>query len=393
MLDLVTPPLSLYIHTPYCVQKCPYCDFNSHRLRGELPEDEYIDALCAEWDLRHPLIGDRPIHSIFIGGGTPSLFSPAAYERLFKHIQNKNDGIEITLEANPGASDEARFAGYRHLGINRLSLGVQSFSNSALKILGRIHDADAAHRAIEALKRAGFTRFNIDLMYGLSDQTPEQAIHDLSTALSHQPPHLSWYQLTLEPNTAFHHTPPPLPDEDELFAIQEAGLNFLDQQGYQRYEISAFCLANQPERHQSQHNLNYWQFGDYLGLGAGAHSKLTLKDQLYRFENPKHPRFYMENIKKLKNTNELTNKMTPISKEARAFEFMLNHLRLLQDLDFNLFEERTGLIRTVLYPSLREAESQGFLDWDEHHLRLTAHGVNFLNDVMGMFLGSVNTSS
>jgi oxygen-independent coproporphyrinogen-3 oxidase len=387
MPDLVTPPLSLYIHTPYCVQKCPYCDFNSHRLRGDLPENEYIDALCAEWDLRKTLIGDRPIHSIFIGGGTPSLFSPAAYERLFKHIQKRqafdtqDDKIEITLEANPGASDEARFACYRALGINRLSLGVQSFSNSALKLLGRIHDADAAHRAIDALKRAGFTRFNLDLMYGLSEQEPTQALEDLKTALSHQPPHLSWYQLTLEPNTAYHHSPPPLPDDDELFSIQEAGLDFLQKQAYHRYEISAFCLADQVEKHKSQHNLNYWQFGDYLGLGAGAHSKLTLteagQNKIYRFQNQKHPRLYQDN---------LTPGMSPVLELSRAFEFMLNHLRLLQDLDLHLFEERTGLRRSVIYPNLREAESQGFLNWDENHIKLTAHGVNFLNDVIGLFL-------
>ncbi len=286
-------PLSLYIHIPWCVRKCPYCDFNSHALLEDLPERDYIVRLL--WDLqnhkRHWL--NRPIHSIFIGGGTPSLFSFHGYRQLFSALRNElniSDNIEITLEANPGASEQQRFQGFREAGINRLSLGVQSWQPQKLLKLGRIHDDKQAAAAVDMAKAAGFTNFNIDIMYGLPEQTIEEALCDLQTTLAHQPTHISWYQLTLEPHTYFHRFPPQLPGDETQWQMQEQGRQILQSAGFVQYEVSAYCR----DQHYSCHNLNYWQFGDYIGIGAGAHSKITHEDgSVERYWKIKNPRDYL----------------------------------------------------------------------------------------------------
>ncbi len=287
---LQLPPLSLYVHVPWCVRKCPYCDFNSHQKTGELPEAEYVDALVADALADLPGVQGRALQSIFIGGGTPSLFSAQAYERLFTELQRHigfAPDIEITLEANPGTAERARFADYRRAGINRLSIGIQSFDPHQLQQLGRIHDDADAHKAIDFARAAGFDNVNLDLMYGLQDQTPAGALADLRAALEHAPTHLSWYQLTIEPNTELFKRPPPLPEEDTLIDIQEAGLALLGTHGFERYEISAFA---QPGR-QARHNLKYWRFGDYLGIGAGAHGKLSwpARDESLRTRKKRQP--------------------------------------------------------------------------------------------------------
>src|SRR3990167_5961302 len=292
-------PLSLYVHVPWCVQKCPYCDFNSHAVKEELPETAYIAELCKELTQKIPLIEDRPIQSLFIGGGTPSLFSAKSYARLFDFLKQHATLLpdaEITLEANPGTAEQQRFLDYRAVGINRLSIGIQSLQNDKLKALGRIHDGSQAQKAIEMAFTAGFTNFNVDLMFGLPNQTIEDAQQDLTSVIALKPPHLSWYQLTLEPNTLFHKFPPKLPDDDYLWQMQNEGIAQLAQHGYQRYEVSAYCQTG----HESRHNLNYWLFGDYLGIGAGAHSKITHKDQtISRHSNIKHPKLYAQSIDKI----------------------------------------------------------------------------------------------
>lgn len=379
MINPLSIPLSLYIHTPWCVQKCPYCDFNSHALREQLPEEAYITALCQEFEHKLALIPDRPIHSIFIGGGTPSLFSAEAYARLFEYLQARVSfapEIEITLEANPGASEQARFRAYRDLGINRLSLGIQSFDSQQLRALGRIHDSDQAHRAIEMARAAGFTRFNLDLMFGLPQQSSEAALDDLRQACLYQPPHLSWYQLTLEPNTYFHKYPPRLPDDDALCEMQQAGIAYLKEQGLERYEISAFARHEEVARH----NVNYWLFGDYLGLGAGAHGKITCADgQIIRQQNHKHPTRYLSEPLSLCTQETLASSALP-------FEFMLNHLRLWRPLPLALFEQRTGVSREVLRKPLAQAQQRGLLTCDDETLNLTTLGYDFLNDVISLFL-------
>ncbi len=372
-------PLSLYIHIPWCIKKCPYCDFNSHAATGELPEKAYIDQLLIDLQSQFHLVHDRPIHSIFIGGGTPSLFSPEAYELLLSQLRNELDipsDIEITLEANPGTTEASRFKGYFDVGINRISLGVQSFQNSKLKVLGRIHDNDQAKKAFLEARRAGFQTINIDLMFGLPNQTMDDALFDLQSAIDLAPNHLSWYQLTLEPNTFFHRFPPVLPSDDERFEIQQAGQKLLVNNGFPQYEISAYGFQ------KAKHNLNYWLFGDYLGIGAGAHAKLTdfSKGNIIRRWNTKHPKQYLSAHRE----NLFESKI--IEQEELPLEFMMNALRLRQPISIELFEGRTGLKFNVIEKEIQKAVDLNLLMVDKSDFQVTEKGYLFLNDLLEIFL-------
>ncbi len=376
------PPISLYIHIPWCIKKCPYCDFNSHAQKGEIPEKAYIDQLIVDLKTQLLYLQNRPIHSIFIGGGTPSLFSPAAYAQLFKALRaylSISDEIEITLEANPGAIDAEKFKGYFDAGINRLSIGVQSFQNTQLKKLGRIHESDQARDAVLLARQAGFKRINIDLMFGLPDQSIDDALFDLTEATTLQPTHISWYQLTIEPNTFFHRFPPTLPDDDIRFEIQKAGQDFLAKSCFKQYEISAYAIS---PKEQSQHNLNYWLFGDYFGIGAGAHAKLTnLKNsQMIRRSNKKHPTQYLQATE----NNLFEEKI--ISQSELPLEFMMNILRLNQAIPVELFTSRTGLNLNVIQKQLDQAEKLNLLFIKNNAFNLTQRGRLFLNDVLELFL-------
>jgi putative oxygen-independent coproporphyrinogen III oxidase len=378
-----TIPLSLYIHLPWCVRKCPYCDFNSHQAPDSLPEELYINALIKDFEAHLPTIWGRRLISIFFGGGTPSLFSAQGIERILLEINSRfrfGADIEITLEANPGTLDETRFKGFRTAGVNRLSLGIQSLQDDKLKALGRIHNRDYALRAIDMAKRVGFDNFNVDLMHGLPDQSIDDALADLEDALSWQPPHLSWYQLTIEPNTLFHHKPPVLPPEEHLFDIQEQGKLLLESKGFSQYEVSAYSQRDR----QCVHNLNYWEFGDYLGIGAGAHSKLTNieKQTITRHWQVKNPRDYLDPAKPFIAETKV------ISDDDVVFEFMMNALRLNQGVPLAIFTERTGLSAAVLEPILMQARGKGLLIADSQRLCATELGQRFLNDVVGMFLNS-----
>lgn len=374
-------PLSLYIHIPWCIRKCPYCDFNSHKSPDILPEQQYVDALIL--DLEHDLtrFPGRTLSSIFIGGGTPSLFSAPAYEALFNAIKPRlpfaND-IEITLEANPGTVEQQRFNDYRALGINRLSLGIQSFNPVHLKALGRIHDDQQAHRAIDAARTAGFDNINIDIMHGLPNQTPEEGLNDLRTAINHQPEHLSWYQLTIEPNTVFYKTQPTLPNDDDAGHLEEEGFALLESHQYARYEISAFCKQDKP----AKHNLNYWLFGDYYGIGAGAHGKLTSIDgtQIHRTRKYKQPHDYLNPDKSFLAASE------QLSHNDLVFEFMLNATRLQQPIANTLFAERTGLSFETLLPGLLQAQNKGLITLSSTHWQITSFGRRYTNDLQGLFL-------
>ena len=394
---LSLPPLSLYIHVPWCVRKCPYCDFNSHEHDGggELPEDDYISALLD--DLQHdlPYVQKREIHSIFIGGGTPSLLSANAYDRLLNSLQKSltfSSDVEITLEANPGTAEREKFADYHAAGINRLSLGIQSFDAQQLKNLGRIHDHHDAERAIDFARQAGFRRLNLDLMYGLQEQTPAAALDDLHKAISFTPEHLSWYQLTIEPNTAFFKHTPALPAEDTLIDIQDAGLALLHEQGYQRYEVSAFARAGEASRH----NLNYWRFGDYLGIGAGAHAKLTEphKHRILRLRKRKQPAHYLQAAKNSlaqANSNLLVRypylaDASPIEAEDLPVEFLLNALRLREGFTVSQFEKLTGLPFSRHSKQVDSLQHQGLLTVDGERITTTERGYQFLNSVLEAFL-------
>ena len=369
-------PLSLYIHIPWCVQKCPYCDFNSHTAPAQLDELGYNRALLADLQQDHPLVTGRELVSIFIGGGTPSLYSASALGQLLEQIQHVipfSSTIEMTLEANPGTVEAQHFQDYRAIGINRLSLGIQSVDEDKLKALGRIHGRAEALAAIRRAQQAGFTNINLDLMYGLPQQTPQQALQDLTELLQYQTSHLSWYQLTLEPNTAFYRQPPPLPDEDSLADMMQAGLALLAEQGYQQYEISAHSQAG----YACQHNLNYWQFGDYLGIGAGAHSKLTLADgRIIRRSKQRHPNRYL--ACPLSQERTLTSADLPL-------EFMLNALRLNAGVPLHFFSARTGLPLQILKKPIQQAVQQGLLHPSTTQLQPTAHGQLFLNDLLALF--------
>lgn len=373
-------PTSLYIHIPWCVKKCPYCDFNSHAAKDQLPELEYVNALIRDLENDLPLIWGRKIQTIFIGGGTPSLFSSDAIEQLMQQLHARlafSPTIEITMEANPGTVEQQRFNHYRALGINRLSLGIQSFQDDKLKLLGRIHDSNEAHLAIATAKSAGFDNFNIDLMFGLPTQTLSDALYDLEQAISHRPTHLSWYQLTIEPNTQFFQFPPTLPMDDHIFDIQLAGQKLLAAQGYEQYEISAYSQV----KHQSQHNRNYWVFGDYLGIGAGAHSKITdpATGVVTRHWKIKHPKQYLATSTFIAGQQALTTEELPL-------EFMMNALRLNEKIAIKLFEERTGLPITALKKQLDQAQSKQLLIWADDFIQTTPQGRLYLNDLLALFM-------
>lgn len=374
-------PLSLYIHIPWCIKKCPYCDFNSHKSPENLPEIEYVNALVSDLKIDLERFPHERIDSIFIGGGTPSLFSAAAFDILFnqlrKYLQFADD-IEITLEANPGTIEQQRFTDYRALGINRLSLGIQSFNATHLKALGRIHDDKQAHRAIDSARQAGFDNINLDIMHGLPNQSIKEGLNDLIAALAHEPEHLSWYQLTIEPNTVFYKRPPTLPTEDHLEGLEQEGLALLDAKELNRYEISAFCKPHKPARH----NLNYWLFGDYFGIGAGAHGKLTSenKNQIIRTRKQRQPADYLNTNKPFLAADEL------VKKEDLIFEFMLNATRLEQAIPHTLFTERTGLTSERFAIKLHHAEAKGLLRINDTHWQVTPFGRQFTNDLIGIFL-------
>lgn len=374
----VRPPLSLYIHVPWCVRKCPYCDFNSHAFTGTIPESAYLQALLEDLDQDLAFATDRPIETVFIGGGTPSLMSGDFYDRLFRELRARlafATNAEITLEANPGTLEAGRFDAFRAAGINRLSIGVQSFNPDHLKTLGRIHDADAAHRAIRAARRAGFDNFNIDLMHGLPGQTPGQALEDIQTALDYKPPHLSWYQLTLESNTEFYSRPPELPDDDHLWDIYRRGSDYLHQHGYEDYEVSAWSLQGRASRH----NLNYWTFGDYLALGAGAHGKISLVDGgIRRYWKTRQPDAYLNRI------GSRTAGSDAIAVDDLPLEFLMNALRLKEGVDESLFSERTGLPLTTVGVKLEQLRNEKLLVSDR--LQATDLGQRYLNSLLERFL-------
>lgn len=374
-----TIPLSLYIHLPWCIKKCPYCDFNSHALKNNLPEDEYVDVLIADLKLDLKKLEPRPIQTIFFGGGTPSLFSAKALDRLLNAIAKECQlaaDIEITLEANPGTVEQEKFNGFRTAGINRLSIGIQSFNPEKLKILGRIHDDNEAIKAAATAHQAGFDNFNLDLMFGLPSQTITQALDDLKMALSLKPTHLSWYQLTLEPNTLFYQKPPLLPGNDLIWEMQQQGQALLAENGFNQYEISAY---SQHER-ECRHNLNYWQFGDYLGMGAGAHGKITTDEKTTRTLKNKHPKDYLDVSKPFLIEEKI------ITEKDLPFEFMMNALRLNQKIPFSLFTERTGLSIDSIQPQLKQAKEKGLLHIEQQHLQTTDFGRRFLNDLLQIFL-------
>lgn len=378
--SFLLPPLALYIHIPWCVRKCPYCDFNSHAAGPTLPEEEYVDALLADLDADLQHVHGRPLTSIFFGGGTPSLFSDRALGRLLEGVERRiafAPDIEITLEANPGTFEQAKFKGYRSLGINRLSIGVQSFQEAKLKALGRIHNGDEAIRAADMARAAGFDNFNLDLMHGLPEQSIEDALFDLRTAISQGPTHLSWYQLTMEPNTVFWSQPPELPEDDLLWDIQEAGQALLAAEGYAQYEVSAYA---QPGK-QARHNLNYWTFGDFLGIGAGAHAKLsTPAGRIQRTWKTRLPKDYLDPAKAFQAGERL------LAADELPFEFLMNVLRLSEGAPAELFSQRAGLPLQQLEQARREAERQGLLQADETRLVATAKGQLFLNDLLQQFL-------
>lgn len=373
------PPLSLYIHIPWCVRKCPYCDFNSHETKDALPEDKYVAALLDDIQLALPGIWGRRVHSVFFGGGTPSLFSAAAIDRILSGARSLlafEPFAEITLEANPGTFEIERFRAYHAAGINRLSLGVQSFNDVALNSIGRIHDANEARAAVESAVQL-FDRVNLDLMYGLPGQSVAQALDDFDIALASGAGHVSAYNLTIEPNTRFAAAPPTLPDNDVCDAMQTAIDERLSANGFARYEISAYAKPQQ----RCRHNLNYWRFGDYLGVGAGAHSKLSLPDAIQRHALCKHPRDYLERTPAERLEAERT-----LDPDERVFEFMLNALRLIEGASFDLFERTTGVARPRILPLLDAAEARGLIERDHNSFRASELGLRHHNALLQMFL-------
>ncbi|MDD1791924.1 radical SAM family heme chaperone HemW [Enterovibrio sp. ZSDZ42] len=376
-------PLSLYVHIPWCVQKCPYCDFNSHTLKGEIPEQDYISALLD--DLKQDLarfegLSGRHLHSIFIGGGTPSLMSPAEISRLLVGIDAQipfKNGIEITMEANPGTVEADKFIAYRSVGVNRISIGVQSFDDAKLKRLGRIHGSGEAKRAATLAHEAGLNSFNLDLMHGLPDQTLQSALSDLKQAIELNPPHLSWYQLTIEPNTQYYSKPPTLPDDDDLWDIFEQGHQLLTDAGYVQYETSGYSKPS----YQCQHNLNYWRFGDYLGIGCGAHGKITTPSgTVQRTVKVKHPRGYLDPEK------EYLSELHIVEADEMPFEFFMNRFRLVEACPKADFSARTGLTLDVIAEPIANAVAQGLLSETDTHWQVTAKGRLFLNDLLSAFI-------
>jgi putative oxygen-independent coproporphyrinogen III oxidase len=391
-MELLNPsviPLSLYIHFPWCIRKCPYCDFNSHELKGEIDERRYLDTLKADLlddlsnhALKNPNPGkNRNLDSIFLGGGTPSLFSASAMAELITFVKVNIEAapdLEVTLEANPGALEHSKFESYLDAGINRLSLGVQSFNDASLKQLGRIHNADNAREAIGQAQSAGFTNMNLDIMYGLPNQTIEQLKNETDEAINFDSSHLSFYQLTLEPNTLFHKHPPTLPDDDSVMEMQEFLTSRLMQSGFERYEVSAY---SQPGR-QCRHNLNYWNFGDYLGIGAGAHSKLTTESGIVRNWKAKLPRAYMSRL----DNDNLRSNITHVDRQSRLFEFMLNALRLRKGFHLDSFESRTGLDRNVAIAALEKSTDQGLISMNGETVSCTDRGYLFIDEILQQLL-------
>jgi len=377
------PPLSLYVHFPWCVQKCPYCDFNSHAVKQAIPEKEYIDALLEDLEQELPAIWGRSITSIFIGGGTPSLMSVSAMDHLLSGIRARLpflSDIEVTMEANPGTVEADKFKGFFDAGINRISIGVQSFNNEFLKVLGRIHHAEEAKSAFEIARNAGFNNINIDLMYALPNQSVSQALSDLEIATNLKPEHLSWYQLTLEPNTHFHHSPPEKMAGDDLLAdISEQGLQFLDHRNYQRYEVSAFNLSGD---YPSWHNTNYWQFGDYIGIGAGAHGKITRADtqQIIRTSKRRNPKDYLNKEKSFIDHSRI------LKHQELPLEFMLNALRLKNGVNEDLFFQTTGLLLSQVNHAVDACTQKGLLIRENKTIRPTSTGFNFLNEILAEFM-------
>jgi len=374
-----TPPLSLYIHIPWCVRKCPYCDFNSHEARDEIPEAAYIDALIADLEQDLPAVWGRTVETVFFGGGTPSLFSPEGIDQLLADVRARiplKPEAEITLEANPGTVDYARFKGFREAGINRLSIGIQSFQPELLKAIGRIHSDTEAITAVEAAHQAGFQNFNLDLMFGLPGQTQKQALQDLQMAKDLKPAHISWYELTIEPNTWFHRHPPQRPDDGTLWEMQQAGRTLLEAAGYQRYEISAYAHAQQ----QCRHNMNYWQFGDYLGIGAGAHAKISdaASQSITRTAKQRHPRNYLDSAR----TTARISSSTRITKEDALLEFAMNALRLDQGFSLTTFNATTGLSYTDIETIVNKGVAEGLLSHDGHIIRATPKGQRYLNELL-----------
>ena len=378
----VLPPLSLYVHIPWCVRKCPYCDFNSHEARGDVPETQYVDALLKDLESTLPLVWGRKVVSVFIGGGTPSVFSADSIDRLLGGIRARlpiMPGAEITLEANPGTFERQKFAGFFAAGVNRLSLGVQSFDPAQLRALGRVHDDDEARRAAEAALMI-FGNVNFDLMYGLPKQTVEGAQADLAEALAFAPPHLSFYHLTLEPNTLFHKSPPPLPDEDTAADIEGAVHATLARAGYAHYETSAYAKPGRA----CVHNTNYWQFGDYLGIGAGAHAKLSFPDRIVRQLRWKQPKQYLARIAEGMPLQD----ETVVTRDDVGFEFMLNAMRLTDGVPSSFFQERTGYPLAIVSRALDAATQKGLMTADPQRLQATELGRRFQNDLLELFLPS-----
>ncbi|MEW6039054.1 MAG: radical SAM family heme chaperone HemW [Pseudomonadota bacterium] len=376
---LKPPPLGLYIHVPWCVRKCPYCDFNSHRAEGTLPERDYIAALLNDLARDVRRVAGRCVESVFIGGGTPSLLSPEAVGLLLDGVRARTAlaaDAEITLEANPGTAESAKFKGFRAAGVNRLSIGVQSFDDARLTALGRMHDGRAAIEAAAMAREAGFANFNLDLMFGLPGQTTAQAKRDMATAIAQRPTHISYYQLTLEPNTLFHRFPPALPDADAAWDIQQAGQALLAEAGYRQYEVSAYAR----DGFRCRHNVNYWRFGDYLGLGAGAHGKITdpASGRITRLWKTRHPAQYLDTLS--------LGGEHAVSPENLPFEFLMNHLRLREGFELGDFTEATGLEPSALEPALSECLSEGLLERAGSLIRCTDTGWNFLDDVLQRFL-------
>ncbi len=374
------PPLSLYIHIPWCVKKCPYCDFNSHESRSDIPEKRYVAALIADLEQSVPRVYGRKIKSVFFGGGTPSLFSADSINDILSVVRMLTPldyGAEVTLEANPSTVDTAHFEGYKQAGVNRVSLGIQSFNADYLKALGRIHDDKQAIAAAE-LALTTFERVNLDMMYALPNQSLAHALQDAQMAVNLNSDHLSFYHLTLEPNTPFHRTPPSLPSDDTSADMQEQIEALLAKNGYEHYETSAFCKPN----NQARHNLNYWQFGDYLGIGAGAHSKLSYHDKITRETRHKHPKAFMEAAE----TGSTVDQTWTIEQADLGFEFMMNALRLTGGFETNLFQERTGLPLHAISISLTEALKQGLIMQDLNHIRPTLLGQRYLNNLLEVFL-------
>lgn len=403
---LTVVPLSLYIHIPWCVEKCPYCDFNSHALKSQIPEQDYVQALIADLDadIARFDLKNRSLHSIFIGGGTPSLFSAKAIESLLSQVLLRFKGyssqgkysqdkeIEITLEANPGTVEADKFIGFAKAGVTRLSIGVQSFESEKLVKLGRIHNVNQAKQAAQLAKDSGVKSFNLDLMHGLPNQSIENALDDLKTAISLKPDHLSWYQLTIEPNTAFHSKPPKLPQDETLWNIQDQGFKLLADAGYQQYEISAFSLTTAEKNRQCQHNLNYWSFGDYLGIGCGAHGKITdvTTGLIQRTVKVKHPKGYLDS------SRDPLDHLNTVTRDELPFEYMMNQLRLFSSFTLDDYQQRTGLAASTVLPILQRAQQKKMMSCTKSPLaenllterswQVTPLGHRFLNDLLELFL-------